>query len=111
MNDILEMEDAMDDTRLEPEELSVALDAREGWALAEDDTAITRDFKFADFREAFAFMSECALAAERMDHHPSWNNVYNRVGVSLTTHSSGGVSARDIEMSKIMDAAARRYGI
>lgn len=101
----------MDDSRLEPAELAEALSARSEWTLAEDGTAITRDFKFADFREAFAFMSECALAAERLDHHPVWNNVYNRVGVSLTTHSSGGVSARDIALSVVMDAAALRYGV
>lgn len=101
----------MDDSRLEPAELTEALSARARWTLAEDGTAITRDFKFADFREAFAFMSECALAAERLDHHPVWNNVYNRVGVSLTTHSSGGVSARDIALSGVMDTAALRYGV
>lgn len=101
----------MDDARLEPEALDRALGESTGWSLAEDGTAITRDFRFADFREAFAFMSECALAAERLDHHPVWNNVYNRVGVSLTTHSSGGVSARDLAMSAIMDKAAGRYGI
>ena len=101
----------MKDARLEPEALKAAMQSHENWAVSEDDTAISRDFRFADFREAFAFMSECALAAERLDHHPEWSNVYNRVGVSLTTHSSGGISARDIEMAGIMDRAASRFGV
>ncbi|MBB4123027.1 4a-hydroxytetrahydrobiopterin dehydratase [Martelella radicis] len=101
----------MNDARLEPEALRTAMQSCGNWAISEDDTAISRDFKFTDFREAFAFMSECALAAERLDHHPEWSNVYNRVGVSLTTHSSGGISARDIEMASIMDRAASRFGV
>ncbi|MET3599455.1 4a-hydroxytetrahydrobiopterin dehydratase [Martelella mangrovi] len=101
----------MNDARLEPEALHEAMQSHADWSVTEDETAISRDFRFADFREAFAFMSECALAAERLDHHPEWNNVYNRVGVSLTTHSSGGISARDIEMAGIMDKAASRFDV
>ncbi|AJY44893.1 4a-hydroxytetrahydrobiopterin dehydratase [Martelella endophytica] len=101
----------MNDARLEHEALNEALQAVENWVVTEDETAIARDFKFADFREAFAFMSECALAAERLDHHPDWSNSYNRVGVSLSTHDAGGVSTRDIALAGIMDEAARRFGL
>ena len=101
----------MNDARLEHEALSEALQSFDNWVISEDETAITRDFKFADFREAFAFMSECALAAERLDHHPDWSNSYNRVGVSLSTHEAGGVSGRDIRLAGIMDEAARRFGV
>nr|WP_272213999.1 4a-hydroxytetrahydrobiopterin dehydratase [Marinicella sp. W31]MDC2879935.1 4a-hydroxytetrahydrobiopterin dehydratase [Marinicella sp. W31] len=101
----------MNDARLKPEALAAIMQSHQNWSVSKDGNAITRNFRFADFREAFAFMSECALAAERLDHHPEWLNVYNRVGVSLTTHSSGGISARDIEMAAIMDRAAGRFGI
>lgn len=101
----------MNDARLEHEALNEALQTVENWVVTEDETAIARDFKFADFREAFAFMSECALAAERLDHHPDWSNSYNRVGVSLSTHDAGGVSTRDIALAGIMDEAARRFGL
>jgi 4a-hydroxytetrahydrobiopterin dehydratase len=68
--------------------------------------ALTRSFKFADFNEAFAFMTRVALMAEKMDHHPEWFNVYSRVDVTLSTHDCGGVSARDIAMAKFIDALA-----
>jgi len=65
--------------------------------------AIQRQFTFPDFNTAFGFMSRCALKAEKMDHHPEWFNVYNRVDVTLATHDCGGVSDRDIELARFMD--------
>jgi len=72
--------------------------------------AITRTFRFADFPAAFAFMTRCALAAEKMDHHPEWTNVYNRVEVTLTTHDAGGLTDKDIALARAMDAAAEGLG-
>ncbi|MCK5749607.1 MAG: 4a-hydroxytetrahydrobiopterin dehydratase, partial [Oricola sp.] len=72
----------------------------------EDGNAITKSFKFKNFRKAFAFMTESALTAEKMDHHPEWFNVYNRVEVTLTTHDSGGVTELDLKLAAAMEAAA-----
>ena len=85
-----------------------ALDGLKGWTEAADGReAIVKSFKFADFNAAFAFMTQVALSASRLDHHPEWSNVYNRVEVLLTTHDSGGVTAKDVELAGIMDAAAK----
>ncbi|NVJ93735.1 MAG: 4a-hydroxytetrahydrobiopterin dehydratase [Methylocystaceae bacterium] len=73
------------------------------WTPVNDRDAITRTFEFNDFKAAFAFMTQAALKAEQMDHHPEWFNVYNRVVVTLTTHDTGGVSERDIELAQYMD--------
>ncbi|SFP95923.1 4a-hydroxytetrahydrobiopterin dehydratase [Sphingomonas rubra] len=74
------------------------------WDHDEARDAITRRIVFADFIEAFGFMTQVALIAERMNHHPEWSNVYNRVDVLLTTHDAGGLSARDIDMAQAIDA-------
>ena len=85
-------------------ERSAALSGMSGWRLAREGKAITRDITFADFSEAFAFMTRVALLAEKSDHHPEWFNVYNRVEITLTTHDAGGLSTRDIAMAKAIDA-------
>lgn len=72
------------------------------WRL--DGEHLKRDFRFADFIEAFGFMSRVALLAERADHHPEWSNVYNRVEIALTTHDAGGLSARDVGLAQEIDA-------
>ena len=74
------------------------------WRLARGGAVIERTFEFADFSEAFAFMARVALLAEKRDHHPEWFNVYNRVEITLTTHDAGGLSLRDVEMAKTIDA-------
>lgn len=81
-----------------------ALDALAEWDYDEGRDAIRRGFTFDDFREAFAFMTQVALMAEKADHHPEWSNVYNRVDILLTTHDAGGLSARDIELATRIDA-------
>jgi len=88
-----------------------ALEALPGWsALSTGRDAIQRTYKFADFNAAFGFMTQVALKAEKLDHHPEWANVYNRVEVTLTTHDAGGVTSLDVEMAGFMDAAARTLG-
>lgn len=90
--------------RLTQNELDAALAQLPEWALREDGLAISRELKFADFNEAFGFMTRVALYADKADHHPEWSNVYNRVSVLLTTHDAGGLSERDIRMAKAIDA-------
>lgn len=75
-----------------------------GWALVPDRDAIHRSFRFADFSEAFGFMSRVALLAEKQDHHPEWSNVWNRVEITLTTHDASGLSTRDIALAEAIDA-------
>jgi 4a-hydroxytetrahydrobiopterin dehydratase len=84
-------------------ERAAALKELPDWTLREDGLAITRNLQFADFNEAFAFMTRVALHAEKADHHPEWFNVYNRVEVTLSTHDAGGLSTRDVEMAKFID--------
>ena len=72
---------------------------------AERGGTITREFVFADFVRAFAFMTQLALVAEKRDHHPEWRNVYNRVTITLTTHDAGGLTDKDIELALAADAA------
>jgi 4a-hydroxytetrahydrobiopterin dehydratase len=83
-----------------------ALAGLEGWRAAEGRDALVKSFRFEDFNAAFGFMTRVALLAEKMDHHPEWSNIYNRVEVLLATHEAGGVTARDVEMARFMDAAA-----
>jgi 4a-hydroxytetrahydrobiopterin dehydratase len=77
-----------------------------GWAAAAGREAIVKRYVFADFSQAFGFMTRVALAAETLDHHPEWTNVYNRVEVLLATHDVGGVTALDLKLAKVMDAVA-----
>jgi 4a-hydroxytetrahydrobiopterin dehydratase len=73
------------------------------WSLLEGRDAINRTFMFKDFNAAFGFMSRVALKAEKMDHHPEWFNVYNKVEVTLSTHDAGGLTDLDITLAKFMD--------
>jgi 4a-hydroxytetrahydrobiopterin dehydratase len=81
-----------------------ALDGLPEWDYDEARDAITRSLVFADFVEAFGFMTQVALMAEKANHHPEWRNVYNRVEILLTTHDASGLSGRDIEMAEAIDA-------
>ncbi len=85
---------------------AAALSQLSGWSAAPARDAIAKTFLFKDFNVAFGFMTRIALAAEKLDHHPEWFNVYNRVDVLLATHDADGVTALDVELAKIMDAAA-----
>ena len=75
-----------------------------------DRPAIARKLVFADFNAAFGFMTRVALHADKVDHHPEWSNVYNRVEVVLTTHDAGGVTERDLDMARFIDATAAAMG-
>ena len=90
-------------TRLEASALNAMLLDVPDWRLEEEGDRILRTLKFRDFSEAFSFMARVALLAERMDHHPDWSNIYNRVEIALTTHDAGGVTKNDIEMAKTID--------
>ncbi|RHZ80370.1 hypothetical protein Glove_137g36 [Diversispora epigaea] len=73
------------------------------WELLQERDAIKKTFKFKDFNEAFGFMTKIALKAEKMDHHPEWFNVYNRVEITLTTHDCQGLSKRDIDLANFIE--------
>ncbi len=77
--------------------------ARPHWAMVDGRDAIVRQIRFADFSAAWGFMCRVALIAERMDHHPEWANVYNRVTITLTTHDADGLSERDVRMAEAID--------
>ncbi|ARC87326.1 4a-hydroxytetrahydrobiopterin dehydratase [Rhodovulum sp. MB263] len=77
-----------------------------GWAKTEGRDAIVKTYEFGDFVSAFGFMTRAALCAEKMDHHPDWTNVYKTVEVTLSTHDAGGLTMKDVELARKMDALA-----
>ena len=89
---------------------AAALARLDGWSAATDRDAILKTFRFADFNAAFGWMTRVALAAEKLDHHPEWFNVYNRVDVVLATHDADGVTDLDVELARLMDAAKTSTG-
>ena len=90
--------------KLDPQAVENALSQLSGWTASEERSAIEKSFKFKNFNEAWGFMTRIALLAEKMDHHPEWFNVYNRVDITLTTHDADGVSHRDIDMAKEIES-------
>ena len=90
--------------KLEGDARAQALSGLDGWGEDEGRDAISKSFTFADFNEAFGWMTRAALVAEKMDQHPEWFNVWNRVDVTLSTHSAGGLTDLDIRLAKKMDA-------
>ena len=91
--------------RLSDQQIGDALKELEGWAL--ENGKLSREFKFANFIEAFGFMTSAAIEAEKMDHHPEWFNVYNKVKVQLVTHDAGGITELDLELARKMDALGK----
>jgi 4a-hydroxytetrahydrobiopterin dehydratase len=89
---------------------AAALKELSAWRDVAGRDAISRSLKFKDFNTAFTFMTRVALKAERMDHHPEWFNVYNRVDVTLSTHDCGGLSERDVALAAFIDANAEQLG-
>ena len=92
--------------KLAGEARKTALARLKGWSEVQGRDAITKKFVFADFNQAFGFMARVALSAEKLDHHPEWFNVYNRVEVTLATHDAGGVTEKDLALARFMDAIA-----
>ena len=97
-------------TPLSTDEVRGHLAGLPDWTVTADHRALQRSFRFADFAEAFGFMARMAAVSERLDHHPEWFNVYNRVDVTLTTHDAGGLSDRDIAWAKAADSAYAALG-
>lgn len=91
---------------LKKEEIEKLLAGLPGWRLAEGGKAIAKDFTFKNFNAAFAFMTRVALRAEKMDHHPDWKNVYNKVAITLSTHDRSGVTELDAELARAIEKYA-----
>ena len=92
--------------KLTREELDSAVEALPGWNIVHG--KLHREYKFPDFTHAFGFMATAATAIEKMNHHPEWFNVYNKVTVDLTTHDSGGITQKDVKLAKLLDAFASK---
>ncbi|MEO7650453.1 MAG: 4a-hydroxytetrahydrobiopterin dehydratase [Bryobacteraceae bacterium] len=92
--------------KLTDAEISSTLAALAGWSIKEG--KLHREYKFPDFVHAFGFMATSAIAIEAMNHHPEWFNVWNKVTVDLTTHDAGGITAKDVELAKMLDGFAAR---
>ena len=95
--------------KLNATEAALELSAMPQWTLDAQGEAITREFFLADFMQAFAFMTQIAIAAEKHNHHPEWSNVYNRVSITWTTHDVDGLSSNDIDMAQMCDQAFAGY--
>jgi 4a-hydroxytetrahydrobiopterin dehydratase len=90
--------------KLSDDEIRAGLHELESWSLA--DEKLHREFKFGDFVTAFGFMASAAIEAEKMNHHPEWFNVYNKVRVHLTTHDAGGITELDFQLARKMNQLA-----
>jgi 4a-hydroxytetrahydrobiopterin dehydratase len=92
--------------KLTDTEISAAIAPLPGWTV--QNGKLHREYKFADFPHAFGFMATAAPAIEKMDHHPEWFNVYNRVTVDLSTHDAGGITQRDFDLAKLLEGIAKQ---
>ena len=88
--------------RLSPDELQAELKSLDGWSIKNE--KLHKEFEFRDFNQAFGFMSRAAMHCEKMNHHPEWFNVYNKLTVDLTTHDAGGITQNDINLAKILNS-------
>lgn len=92
--------------RLSQQEIDQALASLPGWTI--DNGKLHREYRFADFIHAFGFMATAAIAIEKNNHHPEWFNVWNQVRVDLTTHDSGGITSKDVELAALLDQIAKK---
>jgi 4a-hydroxytetrahydrobiopterin dehydratase len=92
--------------KLSDAEIASTLERLPGWRV--ENAKLHREYKFADFPHAFGFMATAAPAIEKMDHHPEWSNVYNRVVVDLTTHDAGGITERDVKLATLLEGIAKK---
>ncbi|AJY13967.1 4a-hydroxytetrahydrobiopterin dehydratase [Burkholderia dolosa] len=97
--------------KLTSEERKARLERLPNWSAVAGRDAIQRSLRFADFNEAFGFMTRVAIKAQEMNHHPEWFNVYNRVDVTLSTHDANGLTERDIELALFIDQAAAHASV
>ncbi len=97
--------------RLKPDEVSALTQDLPRWRVDPDGKAIRADLMFADFKAAFAFMATVAAEADRVDHHPEWFNVYNRVQIRLTTHDADAVTDRDAGLARFIEVAAQNHSV
>ena len=97
--------------KLTDDDIQTLLADLDGWALSTNGLAIEKTFRFNNFNAAFGWMTRAALVAEKLDHHPEWFNVYNRVEVRLTTHDQNGLTELDAKLAKAMDAMANETGV
>lgn len=97
--------------KLDSTAIAEKLAAVSSWTIDAGETALSKSFKFADFSEAFGFMTRVALVAEQLDHHPEWKNVYRTVDVRLTTHDAGGLTGLDFDLAIAMDRIAAGTGL
>lgn len=88
---------------LSDEQIKIELESLNGWTIKNG--KLHKDFVFSDFVEAFSFMTKVALHAEKMNHHPEWFNVYNRITIDLMTHDAGGITQNDVELAKFIESA------
>lgn len=88
--------------RLSPDALKAELKSLDGWSIKNE--KLHKEFEFRDFNQAFGFMSRAAMHCEKMNHHPEWFNVYNKLTVDLTTHDAGGITQNDINLAKILNS-------
>jgi 4a-hydroxytetrahydrobiopterin dehydratase len=94
--------------KLTPDALAKLAVDLPNWQLARANAALHSSFKFADFNEAFGFMTRVAIKAQEMDHHPEWSNVYDKVEITLSTHEAKGLTERDVELAKFIDSIAKK---
>lgn len=94
--------------KLSEEAIPKLLQIRPGWTLADDALSVSASLEFANFVEAWGFMTEIAIAAETLNHHPEWSNVWNRVDIVLTTHDAGGLTEKDMALAHAIAAALER---
>lgn len=92
--------------KLSDAELRSALGTLAGWSV--HDGKLHREYKFPDFPHAFGFMATSAVVIEKMNHHPEWSNVYNRVTINLTTHDSGGITQNDVDLARVLENIASK---
>ena len=93
-------------TKLRRDELASALERLNGWSIQNE--KLHREYQFPDFAHAFGFMATAAVLIEKLNHHPEWSNVYNRVLVDLTTHDAGGITQKDLELAELLEGIASK---
>ena len=90
--------------KLSEKDIEAFINSHNGWTHSQANSCLQKKFKFKNFNEAFGWMTRVALVAEKMDHHPEWSNVWNKVDVNLITHDANGITSKDIKLAQLMDS-------